>query len=190
MAFISDPFANFTMAGVKPDSLMRVRASQSYALRCADDTLLAIHISSPTKFWMGMLTALGRLDLAQDPRFSERAGRLDNYEQLAVELNKTARTQGRAYWIERLLANDVPHAPVLTLPEVMEDPQVKHLNTFAEISHPVHGPQTTIRRPVLYNGQREDQPLNPAPTLGEHSAEVFRSIGLSQEAIDSVMRGE
>jgi crotonobetainyl-CoA:carnitine CoA-transferase CaiB-like acyl-CoA transferase len=190
IAFISDPFANHTMAGIQPDPLMRVRASQSYALRCSDNTLLAIHMSSPTKFWMGMLTALGRLDLARDARFSERAGRLENYEELALELNKTSRTQTRDYWIERLVANDVPHAPVLTLPEVIEDPQVRHLGTFVDITHPVHGPQKTIRRPVLYDGQRDDQPLNAAPTLGEHSAEVFAALGLSANEIAAVQRGE
>lgn len=190
ISFIADPFANYTMAGVQPDPLMRVRASQSYALRCSDDTLLAIHMSSPSKFWMGMLTALDRLDLAKDPRFSERAGRLENYEQLSEELNRTSRTQTRDYWIARLVANDVPHAPVLTLPEVIEDPQVRHLGTFVDIFHPVHGIQKTIRRPVLYDGQRDDQPLAPAPTLGEHTVEVFSKLGLSAETIAAVQRGE
>jgi len=189
IAFIADPYANHTMAGIQPDPLMRVRASQSYALRCADGSLLAIHMSSPTKFWMGMLEALDRVDLASDPRFSERAGRLENYEQLAVELNKTSRTQTRDYWIERLVAHDVPHAPVLTLPEVIEDPQVQHLGTFTEISHPVHGPQKTIRRPVLYNGSREDQPLAAAPDLGEHSVEVLSSLGFAPDLIEAVRRG-
>jgi formyl-CoA transferase len=190
IAFISDPFANYTMACVQPDPLMRVRASQSYALRCSDGKLVAVHMSSPVKFWMGLLTALDRMDLASDPRFAERGGRLDNYEQLSEELNKTSRTQTRNYWIARFIENDVPHAPVLSLPEVIEDPQVRHLGTFQEISHPVHGPQKTIRRPVLYNGSREDQPMNAAPTLGEHSSEVFAGIGLTADAIVAVQRGE
>jgi crotonobetainyl-CoA:carnitine CoA-transferase CaiB-like acyl-CoA transferase len=190
IAFIADPYANYTMADVQPDPLMRVRASQSYALRCSDGSLLAIHMSSPTKFWLGMLKALERTELASDPRFSQRAGRLENYEALAAELNKTSRTAPRDYWMARLVENDVPHAPVLTLPEVMEDPQVRHLGTFTEITHPAHGPQKTIRRPVLYNGSRDDQPLNPAPDLGEHSAEVLASLGLSADEIDAVRRGQ
>jgi crotonobetainyl-CoA:carnitine CoA-transferase CaiB-like acyl-CoA transferase len=190
IAFIGDPFANHTMAGIQPEPLMRVRASQSYALRCADDKLLAIHMSSPTKFWMAMLTALDRLDLASDPRFSERSERMRNYEALAAELNKTARTRPRDHWLARLIENDVPHAPVLTLPEVIDDPQVRHLGTFVDIEHPAHGLQKTIRRPVSYNGQREDQPLNAAPDLGEHNAEVLGALGLSAEVIEAVQRGE
>jgi crotonobetainyl-CoA:carnitine CoA-transferase CaiB-like acyl-CoA transferase len=189
MAFISDPFANFTMAGVKPDPLMRVRASQSYALRCQDGSLVAVHMSSPQKFWVGLLKALEREDLATDPRFAERAQRLDNYEELAIELNRTSKTRSRDHWLARLVENDVPHAPVLTLPEVMDDVQVKHLKTFADAEHPVHGPQKMIRRPVLYDGQREDQPLQPAPDLGEHSDEVFRALGYADEVIAKIQSG-
>lgn len=189
MAFISDPFANFTMAGVKPDPLMRVRASQSYALRCQDGSLVAVHMSSPQKFWEGLLKALEREDLATDPRFAERAQRLDNYEELAIELNRTSKTQSREHWLARLVEHDVPHAPVLTLPEVMDDAQVKHLSSFVEVEHPVHGPQKMIRRPVLYDGQRADQPLQPAPDLGEHSLDVFRALGYSDEVIAKIQSG-
>ncbi|MDM0065241.1 CoA transferase [Variovorax sp. J31P207] len=189
MAFISDPFANFTMAGVKPDPLMRVRASQSYALRCRDGSLVAVHMSSPQKFWEGLLKALEREDLATDPRFTERAQRLDNYEELAIELNRTSKTQPRDHWLARLVEFDVPHAPVLTLPEVMDDAQVKHLNSFADAEHPVHGPQKMIRRPVLYDGQREDQPLQPAPDLGEHSLDVFRALGYADDVIAKIQSG-
>jgi crotonobetainyl-CoA:carnitine CoA-transferase CaiB-like acyl-CoA transferase len=190
IAFIADPFANYTMAGINPDPLMRVRASQSYALRCKDGSLVAVHMSSPTKFWMGVLAAFERPELASDPRFSDRVGRIDNYEHLSAELNRTSGTQTRDHWIARLVANDVPHAPILTLPEVLEDPQVQHLGTFVDIEHPAHGRQKTIRRPVRYDGQREDQPLKPAPDLGEHSAEVLGALGLSAAMIAAVQRGE
>lgn len=178
VAFISDPYANYLMAGVTADPLMRVRASQSYALRCSDDALLAVHMSSPTKFWIGVQQALGREDLGSDPRFDSRQKRIDNYEELSRELNRTSLTQDRDYWLARLIGADVPHAPILTLQEVIDDPQVKHLQTFVEIEHPVHGKQTVIRRPVRYDGERADQPLNAAPDLGEHSERILGALGI------------
>ena len=179
VAFISDPYANHLMAGVTPDPLMRVRASQSYALRCSDGTLFAVHMSSPTKFWVGLQQALGREDLGSDPRFDTRQKRIDNYEGLSQELNRTSLTQDRAFWLARLVKDDVPHAPILTLEEVIDDPQVRHLGTFVEIEHPVHGKQTVIRRPVRYDGQRTDQPLNAAPDLGEHSERILGALGIA-----------
>ncbi|MNV64740.1 hypothetical protein D3C71_1573970 [compost metagenome] len=53
----------------------------------------------------------------------------------------------------------------------------------------MHGPQKMIRRPVLYDGQREDQPLQPAPDLGEHSDEVFRALGYADEVIAKIQSG-
>lgn len=177
IAFISDPYANHLMAGVQPDPLMRVRASQSYALRCSDGTLLAVHMSSPAKFWLGVQQALGREDLGSDPRFDTRQKRIDNYEALSQELNRTSITNDRDYWLARLVDADVPNAPILTLQEVIDDPQVRHLETFVEIEHPVHGKQTVIRRPVRYDGGRADQPLHAAPDLGEHSERILGALG-------------
>ena len=175
IAFISDPFANYLMAGVTPDPLMRVRASQSYALRCRDGALLAVHMSSPAKFWLGVQKALSREDLGSDSRFRSRELRIQNYELLSKELNRTSLTEDRDHWLARLVEADVPHAPILTLQEVIDDPQVKHLETFVEVEHPVHGKQKMIRRPVRYDRSRDDQPLVAAPDLGEHSERILES---------------
>ena len=53
IAFIPDPFANYTRAGIKSDRLTRVAASQSFAFRCGDGKLIAVHLSSQAKFFEG-----------------------------------------------------------------------------------------------------------------------------------------
>ena len=60
IAFIPDPFANYTRAGIKSDRLTRVAASQSFAFRCGDGKLLAVHLSSQPKFFEAMAAALER----------------------------------------------------------------------------------------------------------------------------------
>jgi crotonobetainyl-CoA:carnitine CoA-transferase CaiB-like acyl-CoA transferase len=82
IAFIPDPFANHTQMGIRNDPLTRVASSHSFALRCGDGKLLALHLSSQPKFWEGLLIAIGRPELGQDARFSTREARIKNYVDL------------------------------------------------------------------------------------------------------------
>jgi crotonobetainyl-CoA:carnitine CoA-transferase CaiB-like acyl-CoA transferase len=70
----------------------------------------------------------------------------------------------------------VPFAPVHSIPDVIDDVQVKHLETFRTLQHPTEGPTTTIRRPVRIDGRRDGSD-RPAPTLGEHTGAVLRELG-------------
>ena len=183
ISFMPDPFLAHTMLGIKAEPLMRSRASQSYALRGADGKLFSIHMSSQEKFWKAMLTALQCDHLAGDARFSSRAGRVDNYLELARELQAATARQPRAYWMERLEANDVPHAPVNSLSEVMADPQVRHLGSFVEMTHPERGAYQAIRNPIYVDGSRQEQPLRLPPNFNAEGAQVMRELGCSDAEI-------
>ena len=185
IAFIPDPFLNAQILDVEPGPLMRVTASQSYAVRCADGKMLSIHMSSQEKFWRAMQKAFERPDLGADPRFDDRTKRIDNYLLLAAEFQKTAAAKPQDYWTARLEEFDVPFAPVNSLPEVYDDPQVRHLDTFAEITHPERGSYTGIRRPVFFDGSRDDQPLGPPPDFNEHGEKILRALGLTDPEIDT-----
>jgi crotonobetainyl-CoA:carnitine CoA-transferase CaiB-like acyl-CoA transferase len=185
MAFMPDPFLAHTMLGIPAEPLMRSRASQSYALRCSDGKLVSIHMSSQEKFWLAMLETFGVGELASDARFNTRAGRVDNYLELAQELQKVAATKPREHWMKRLEANDVPHAPVNSLGEVLADPQVRHLGSFHEMRHPARGAYQTIRRPVYFDGSRDDQPLTLPPNLNADGEGVLRTLGYGEAEIES-----
>ena len=190
LTFMPDPWSNLINGEISQGPLARVKASQSYAMRCADGKLLAIHLSSPPKFWQGVQNAFKRADLGSDPRFAEREGRIANYVELRAEFQKTAVSKPRDYWLVRLEAEDVPFAPVNTLTEVFDDPQIKHLDPFFTTTHPTEGEKTLLRRPVRFDGTRDDQPLNPPPTLGEHTAEVLSELGYDDGVIEQLRRSE
>jgi crotonobetainyl-CoA:carnitine CoA-transferase CaiB-like acyl-CoA transferase len=81
-----------------------------------------------------------------------------------------------------LEANDVPFAPVNDLADVLDDPQVRHLQTFYKQRHPTEGEITAIHRPVLIDGERAERAL-PAPTLGEHTDAVLAELGYDEGEI-------
>jgi len=182
ISFIPDPFANFTQLGIRNGPLTRVASSHSFVFRCADGKLLAIHLSSQPKFWEGLLAAIERPELGRDPRFVTREQRIRNYVALTGELAEILISKTRADWMTLLEANDVPFAPVHAIEDVIDDPQVRHLETFRTLQHPTEGPLKTIRRPVSINGGRDGSDL-PAPTLGEHTAEVLKELGYDDAAI-------
>ena len=74
-----------------PKSSDRPRLAQAYILRTADNRLIAIHLSSLEKFWLGLVKALDADELTLDARFNERLSRISNYEALGAELDQRFR---------------------------------------------------------------------------------------------------
>lgn len=178
ISFSPEGFSQYTRLGVVPNPLSRVAISQSYAFRCADGRLVSVHLSSVEKFWQGFIKAIDRADLLEDERFGNPPARTKNYLELAAIVGETFATRSREEWCQRLEANDVPFAPVNSAPEVMQDPQVRHLDVFYEVSHPEQGAMTAIHRPVRINGQRGPSD-RAAPMLGEHTEAIRREFELS-----------
>jgi crotonobetainyl-CoA:carnitine CoA-transferase CaiB-like acyl-CoA transferase len=147
----------------------RPRVSQSYVLPCADERWIALHMSSPPKFWDGLAKAIDQPTLFDDPRFASREARIDHQEALIGLLTEAFRQQPRAEWCRRLEAQDVPHAPMYDSDEVPNDPQARHLQLFVDTAHPAGGRWTTVRSPVSYDGERALQVSAP-PLLGDHDA--------------------
>lgn len=183
MALIPDSYTAYTHAGhvMQPES--RAAVSLSFAFACADGKLLAIHVSSMEKFWRALLDAVERPDIGEDARFADRMGRIKNYEALVQTLRPVFAAKPREYWAEKLAAHDVPAAVVHSIPEAIEEPEVKHLGMLHELNHPRYGKKTAMRRASRIDGERESSPL-PPPALGEHTDAVLRDFGFAAEEIE------
>jgi len=123
-----------------------------------------------------MLKAIGRTELATEDRFKSREARIASYVELTRVLAEAYAKKPRAEWMALLEAEDVPFAPVHNIPDVLDDAQVRHLETFRTLKHPSEGDIVAIRRPVRIDGGRDGSDL-PAPTLGQHTDEVLRELG-------------
>lgn len=172
--FTVEPFAAFFALGTNPTSSDRPRLAQAYILRTADDRLIALHLSSLEKFWSGLVAALQAPELGTDSRFNTRAARIAHYAALGAELDQRFARAPLAAWAGRLSANDVPFAPVQSIDEVIEDPQVKHLGLIVPVLNP-HGGALAVRPAVQFSGQRA-QSVRGAPLLNEHGAAIRQAL--------------
>ena len=180
IAFCIEPLAQYFATGKPLPIYLRGAHSQAYNLTCRDGKRIALHMSSPDKFWHALCRAVGREDWIT--KYATHMDRVDNYAQLASELGEIFRTRDSAEWIPRLAREDVPYAPVNELQDLEADPQIRHLGVFYEREHPKHGKIKTAHRPVRVDSDRTID-LRPPPVLGEHSEEILREAGSPVERI-------
>lgn len=174
VAFIPDPFA-YEEAGMDITPYTRVAASQSYAIICSDGKPLALHLSSLQKFWDQLTVVIERPDLRDDPRFATRPNRFKNYAVLQDILNPIFAEHPRDEWTERLQQADVPFAPINEISEVFDDPQIKHLKTFYQMSAADGTSVRLTNCPIWFDGERVE-PQSAPPLLGEHNDELLGNL--------------
>jgi crotonobetainyl-CoA:carnitine CoA-transferase CaiB-like acyl-CoA transferase len=181
LAFIESHVADYLNGGeaVSRDNFPRGRI---YCFVCADAKPLVIHLSGHQQAWEGLLKAAGRMDLLEDARFTTRKDRADRHWEIVKLLQETFRTEPREHWLPRLDANDIPNAPINSIPEVFNDPQIKHMGIPKQIDHPRMGKTNLVGSPINLSGTPA-QFFRPAPLLGEHTEEILTRLGYGSETI-------
>ncbi|HXF72064.1 MAG TPA: CoA transferase [Actinomycetota bacterium] len=117
--------------------------------------------------------AIGRPELARDPRFSTNEARVRNRELLVPILAEVFRTRPAADWLEALAARSVPAAPVRRIDEVFASPEGRAMVEL--VPDPARGTLRLVANPIALDGRRP--PIRrPPPLLGEHTEEVLGEL--------------
>lgn len=182
IAFLAEPHTRYLATGQAYGPTTRPAFSQVYAFTCSDGLSLAVHLSSPEKFWVAFARAVGRADLLDDPRLATFQERVRHHQAIAEELAPLFRGRPRGEWLRLLEAADVPCTPIYTLDEVFEDPQVRHLGMEQLAHHPTQGEVRLLGLPVRLSETPLPAPAAP-PTLGEHTEALLAELGYSPREI-------
>ena len=187
LSFIGETAAGYLRTGNVPNRMARVRNAHAFALVCQDGKPLAIHCSVPEKFWLALLQATERMDIAGDERFKTRDGRRQNYVALEQTLAPTFKTKTRGEWLKILDAHDVPAVPLYDIAEVLDDPQVRHLGLIEEVEHPIAGKMKFVGGPVRFDNLAKENSL-PPPLVGEQGEKLLGELGYDAAAVAELLR--
>ncbi|TMA58365.1 MAG: CoA transferase [Deltaproteobacteria bacterium] len=125
--------------------------------------------------WRAVVDVLGRPGWALDPALATRTGRRARHDRLDAELSAWCATRERDALVEELLARGVPAAAVLHPREAVANPQMRARGFFEPHSHPVTGTHELPGLPMRFSGLKRWYRA-PAPTLGQHTAELLRDL--------------
>jgi len=133
--------------------------------------------------WHSFCKYVGREELASDERFKTNANRISNYQTLIPTVRDIIRKKSCDDWLNELRQVGVPCGRINTVKEALTDPHVIERGMIIELDHPMLGIVKSLATPVHLS----DTPLiyhRHPPILGEHTDEVVRELGYSQEQIE------
>jgi crotonobetainyl-CoA:carnitine CoA-transferase CaiB-like acyl-CoA transferase len=140
----------------------------------ASDRPIAVAVGNDAQF-ARLCEAVGRPELATDPRYAKNPDRVANREGregLVATLQGEFSKKPADEWVERLQGSGVPVGPVNTLADVFADEHVLTSGMLREVDHPTAGLLKMLASPLLLDGER--LPIRrPPPTLGQHTDEAF-----------------
>ncbi len=146
----------------------------SFRLTKTADGFVSV-VTLTDKQWQGMVLAAG---IAGDERATSVEGRMKHGGDTMREVKRALAEMTTDEVVSRMLANEVPCAPVVDLADVHSHPQVVASRTLEEVDHPALGrivqPRPAARMPALPEAAR-----TPAPAAGQHTDEILGEVGYS-----------
>jgi len=145
-----------------------------------DGRALIFVILQPDRYWTKFCKAVGREDLAQNPKYDTIEGRAEDVAELRQVFSQIFMTKTYEEW--HPLLEGIPYAPNQSLKEVVNDPQARASGCFVSYDHPLRGRIDQIANPVMM-GRTPANVTRPAPEFGQHTEEVLLEFGYGWEDI-------
>ena len=155
------------------------------AIRCADGyiTLGAAN----DRLFDRLCDVLGHPEWRTRSEFADNASRVRNRQRLADEIEAITAGKPRQHWLDLLQANDIPCGPINDYAQVFADPQVLAREMVVETDHPTLGHVRMLGSPIKMSATPPDVSRR-APLFGEHTDQVLREAGYSDDEIATLRK--
>ena len=148
----------------------------------ADGKWLQLVMIESERFWNGFCKALGVDEFANDPRFDSHANRVQHSKELLEIIENQFASEGFEHWAAKLDEQRCIWAPVQTLDQVVDDPQV-HANSYTTtLTHAEEGDFEILTPPIKY-ARTPGKPTSTAPELGQHTEATLLELGYTWDDI-------
>tara|TARA_B110001454_G_scaffold214553_1_gene234523 strand:+ start:550 stop:1719 length:1170 start_codon:yes stop_codon:yes gene_type:complete len=143
---------------------------------------LYLQASTP-RFWSALCEILGKPELAQDPRFDTVRKRFDRADEIMPQICAALLEKPALVW-EELMIGQVPCVAVREIEDMFDHPQVQDQRLVEEHDHPLIGRYRSMSTALTMDGV--SIPTSRAPMLGEHSDEILKEFGFSEEIVSTL----
>jgi crotonobetainyl-CoA:carnitine CoA-transferase CaiB-like acyl-CoA transferase len=151
------------------------------AYRTKDGRHIQLVFLEADRYWADFCRLVSREDLLADPRFSDLATRRQHGAECMAALDEIFASRTFEEWKQLLAGFDAPWAPVQSMSEVLEDPQVQANGYVGDVA--VDG-ETAYRLPAVpVQFDEEGPPLRRAPEHGENTEVIASELGYDWDEI-------
>jgi crotonobetainyl-CoA:carnitine CoA-transferase CaiB-like acyl-CoA transferase len=189
LTWLANIGSNFLNAGISPLRWGNAHPSiVPYQLFHGSDGRAFVVAVGTQPVWQRLVQLLElEKELGMDARFASNADRIQNREVLISLLQKHFAQAPATTWASRLMAADIPAAPIQSVGEALQDPQTISRGLVVELKHPALDTVRSIANPI----RLEAQPILyrlPPPMLGEHNRQILRELNFPDPEAEAALQ--
>jgi len=140
-----------------------------------------IYFTIQEQNWARTCQALGKPEWIGDPAYTSARARQSHLLEIFGEIERWLADKTKYEAVDILRQFDVPCAPVMSMRELENDPDLRESGTIVEVPHKQRGTYLTVGSPMKFSAFTPN--ITASPLLGEHTDEVLAQLGYSRAQI-------